>query len=136
MGFIAPLFVNVLGGVAKVIPMTVFATPIAFSISVICFTLAIFKFDFLKVAPIALQKVVDRISDSYVVVNENNKVGDVNGDGSVSVMDATMIQKHLANLTTISEDRLECADTNKDGVVSVMDATQIQRYLAQLITEF
>ena len=78
LGFIAPLFVNVLGGVAKVIPMTVFATPIAFSISVICFTLAIFKFDFLKVAPIALQKVVDRISDSYVVVNEDNVIIDFN----------------------------------------------------------
>lgn len=78
IGFITPLFVNVLGGVLKVIPMTVFATPIAFSISVICFTLAIFKFDFLKVAPIALQKVVDRISDSYVVVNENNVIIDFN----------------------------------------------------------
>ena len=78
LGFIAPLSVNVLGGVAKVIPMTVFATPIAFSISVICFTLAIFKFDFLKVAPIALQKVVDRISDSYIVVNENNIIIDFN----------------------------------------------------------
>jgi signal transduction histidine kinase len=78
LGFIAPLFVNVLGGVAKVIPMTVFATPIAFSISVICFTLAIFKFDFLKVAPIALQKVVDRISDSYIVVNEDNVIIDFN----------------------------------------------------------
>ena len=78
LGFIAPLFVNVLGGVAKVIPMTVFATPIAFSVSVICFTLAIFKFDFLKVAPIALQKVVDRISDSYVVVNEDNVIIDFN----------------------------------------------------------
>jgi len=73
-----PLLINVLGGVLKVIPMTVFATPIAFSISVICLTLAIFKFDFLKVAPIALQRIVDRISDSYVVVNEDNVIIDFN----------------------------------------------------------
>lgn len=78
MGLTCPMIVNVLGSFLKLIPMTVFATPIAFSISVICLTLAIFKFDFLKVAPIALQKVVDRISDSYVVVNEDNVIIDFN----------------------------------------------------------
>jgi len=78
IGLTCPMLVNVLGSFLKLIPMTVFATPIAFSISVICLTLAIFKFDFLKVAPIALQKVVDRISDSYVVVNEDNVIIDFN----------------------------------------------------------
>lgn len=78
LGLCCPLLINVLGGVAKIIPMTVFATPIAFSISVICLTLAIFKFDFLKVAPIALQRIVDKISDAYIVVNENNTITDFN----------------------------------------------------------
>lgn len=73
-----PLLINVLGGVLKVIPMTVFATPIAFSVSVLCLALAIFKFDFLKVTPIALQRVVDRMSDGYIIVNDENIVTDFN----------------------------------------------------------
>ena len=36
------------------------------------------KFDFLKVAPIALQRVVDRMSDCYLVINENNIITDFN----------------------------------------------------------
>lgn len=78
IGLTCPIIVNVLGSFLKLIPMTVFATPIAFSISVICLTLAIFKFDFLKVTPIALQRIVDRISDAYIVINEDNKITDFN----------------------------------------------------------
>lgn len=78
IGLACPIIINVLGSFLKIIPMTVFATPISFSISIICFALAIFKFDFLNVTPIALQKIVDRISDSYVVLNENNLVTDFN----------------------------------------------------------
>ena len=59
--------------------------------------------------------------------------GDVDGDGIVSVMDVTIIQRHIACLTTIPEDRLSYADTEKDGVISIMDATQIQMFIAKLI---
>lgn len=51
---------------------------IAFSFTVICFILAIIKFDFLNILPIALQKVVDLISDSYVIVNEDFEIVDYN----------------------------------------------------------
>ncbi len=78
LGLAIPITVNILGSFLKVIPMTVFATPIAFSISVICFALAIFKFNFLGVTPIALQKIVDRISDSYVVLNDDGCITDFN----------------------------------------------------------
>ena len=61
-----------------ILDLTVYATPISFTIAFAFFALAIFKFDFLKVAPIALQRIVDRISDSYIVVNENNVVTDFN----------------------------------------------------------
>lgn len=62
-------------------------------------------------------------------------LGDVDDDGRVSIMDATMIQRHIAQLTTISEERIKSADTDKDGKVSIMDATVIQRFIAQLIPE-
>lgn len=69
--------INVLVTVG-ILDLTVYATPISFTIAFAFFALAIFKFDFLKVAPIALQRIVDRISDSYLVVNENNVVTDFN----------------------------------------------------------
>lgn len=77
LGVSIPLIINVLGGF-KIIPMSIYITPISFTASIICFALAILKFDFLKIAPIALQRIVDRISDSYIVLNENNVVTDFN----------------------------------------------------------
>lgn len=62
-------------------------------------------------------------------------IGDVNGDGDINILDATEIQRHIAQLTTIPEDRLSCADANKDGQVNILDATHIQRFIAQLIPE-
>ena len=78
IGLACPILVNILGSFLKIVPMTVFATPITFSISIICFSFAIFKFDFLSVTPIALQKIVDRISDSYLVLNEEGYITDFN----------------------------------------------------------
>ncbi len=77
IGISIPIVTSVLGSF-QLIPMSIYITPISFSAAVLLISLAIFKFDFLKVAPIALQKVVDRISDSYVVVNEDNVIIDFN----------------------------------------------------------
>ncbi|MGI6712226.1 MAG: diguanylate cyclase [Bacillota bacterium] len=51
---------------------------IVFAVSIICFILAIIKFDFLNVIPIALQTVVDLISDGYIVINEEYEIIDYN----------------------------------------------------------
>ena len=77
IGISIPIATSVLGSF-QLIPMSIYITPIAFSIAVLFISLAIFKFDFLKVAPIALQRIVDRISDSYIVVNEDNVIIDFN----------------------------------------------------------
>lgn len=77
LGISAPVIVNILG-TFKIIPMTIYITPITFTITIVFFAIAIFKFQFLGVAPIALQKIVDRISDGYVVLDEYNKVTDFN----------------------------------------------------------
>ena len=77
LGISVPVVVNVLG-VFKIIPMSIYITPITFTVTIVMFTIAIFKFQFLGVTPIALQKIVDRISDSYVVLNDNNIITDFN----------------------------------------------------------
>ncbi|MBE6824186.1 MAG: hypothetical protein E7513_02450 [Ruminococcaceae bacterium] len=62
-------------------------------------------------------------------------LGDVDGDGKITIVDATHIQRHLASLSTLDDAQLKRADTYKDGKVSIIDATQIQRFIAQLIPQ-
>ncbi|MBQ9298123.1 MAG: PAS domain S-box protein [Clostridia bacterium] len=77
LGTLAPLIVNILGTYG-ILPMTIYLTPISFGIAVILFAFAIFKFQFLNVAPIALQRIVDQISDSYIIINDNYNITDFN----------------------------------------------------------
>ena len=77
LGVSVPVIVNILG-TFKIIPMSIYVTPITFTITIICCAIAIFKFQFLNVIPIALQKIVDRISDGYVVLDDNNVITDFN----------------------------------------------------------
>ncbi len=58
--------------------------------------------------------------------------GDVNGDNTVSIKDASAIQKHLASMALIPEERIVFADVNEDKGVSIKDATAIQKYLADM----
>lgn len=60
-----------------------------------------------------------------------NNAGDVDGTPGVSINDVTVIQKHVAELTTLEGDALMAADTNGDGVVDINDATYLQMYLAE-----
>lgn len=76
LGVSVPIIINLLGVLG--IPMTIYITPIAFTITAIFSGLAIIKFKFLKVTPIALQKIVDRISDGYVVINDEFIITDFN----------------------------------------------------------
>ena len=77
IGTMFPIMVNLLG-TFKIYDMNVCLTPISFSIAVIFYTFAILKFNFLKITPIALQKIVDRISDGYIVLDEDNVITDFN----------------------------------------------------------
>ena len=58
-------------------------------------------------------------------------LGDVDGDGEVTILDATAIQRVLAELT-VKAYIAAAADADEDGDVTIMDATAIQRHLAEL----
>ena len=59
------------------------------------------------------------------------EIGDVDGDGEVSIMDATEIQMIIAQLKPALKDT-DIADVDGDGEVSIMDATAIQMQLAKI----
>ena len=54
--------------------------------------------------------------------------GDVDGDGVVSILDATAIQMHLAMLKNY--ENIDNGDYNYDEKTTVMDATLLQQFLA------
>lgn len=62
----------------------------------------------------------------------NAVYGDVNGDGDITVVDATLVQKHVVQLETLSADKQILADVNGDNTISVVDATLIQKYIVHL----
>ena len=55
-------------------------------------------------------------------------MGDVNGDGKLTILDATSIQLHLVNKTPADFD-IRYADVDGNGSVTILDATRIQLIL-------
>ena len=78
-----------------------------------------------------------------LVIRRNTKIyedlgitiGDVTGDGEISVNDVTAIQLYLAQGLTFDSNQLKAADTNGDGVISIADVTRIQQFLTGIISE-
>lgn len=62
----------------------------------------------------------------------NAVYGELNGDGDITVVDATLVQKHVVQLETLSADKQILADVNGDNTISVVDATLIQKYIVHL----
>ena len=73
---------------------------------------------------------------SYTTEEPEEILGDVNGDGKVTIDDATLIQRYLAEMTVLTDKQLRLADVNKDGKVNIRDVSQIQRFVAEYISEF
>ena len=72
---------------------------------------------------------------TFVALDDNKEtiLGDTDGDGDVTILDATAVQRTLADLPTQSYNE-KAADADEDGEVTILDATSIQRYLADLST--
>ncbi len=66
---------------------------------------------------------------------EKYLVGDVNSDDSVSITDATTVQRFLSKSTAFSAEQKRAADVDLNGEVNVVDATYIQQYVAGIVQE-
>lgn len=60
-------------------------------------------------------------------------IGDVNSDGDISVVDATLVQKYIVGLENLTDLQKKSADVNDDNEISVVDATLIQKYIVGLV---
>lgn len=67
----------------------------------------------------------DRIVASYAVVI----YGDIDGSGSLTVMDLLRLQKHLLSVRTLDGAFLASCDINRDGRANVLDLLKLQKHL-------
>ena len=65
-------------------------------------------------------------------VDKTHKTGDTDGDGEITIIDATTIQQWLAHIIGDDDLDFEAAKTT-DNPVSVADVSRIQQHLARLI---
>ncbi len=76
LGALIPIIVNITG--MTILKMNIYVTPISFLATLILIAIAIFKYDFLNVSSIALKKIVNQMSDLYLVLNKDYEVSDCN----------------------------------------------------------
>ena len=72
---------------------------------------------------------------TFTVPENSGKIlGDADGDGELTTLDATVIQRLMAGMSVGSYDAI-LADADGDSVLTIIDATEIQRYLADMPTQ-
>lgn len=57
---------------------------------------------------------------------------DIDLDNSVTVADATLLQKYVVGIATLTDGQKLLADCNGDGVINVRDATYIQKTIVKI----
>ena len=84
----------------------------------------------------AAEEYADDNGFTFIPIGGTIVYGDVNGDGSVTIDDATLVQKAVAELAELDAKQQKAADVNGDGDVTIDDATLIQKYVAEIIDRF
>lgn len=91
----------------------------------------------------AIDLTVPYIEEIFTTYGLGELIGDVDGDNTLSILDATKIQRCLADMEKFSsDDRITgepvgesigyISDFNRDGKRDILDATKIQQYLAKI----
>lgn len=60
-------------------------------------------------------------------------VGDINGDGKITLKDATLLLQHVNKVATLENSQLAAADINGDGKITLKDATLLLQYVNKII---
>lgn len=67
---------------------------------------------------------------------DTSKYGDVDGNDTINIFDATAIQNHIAKAVLLSDDMAVLADVDANEEVNIIDVTFVQCYVAKIITSF
>lgn len=60
-------------------------------------------------------------------------VGDIDGNGKITLKDATLLLQHVNKVATLENSQLAAADINGDGKIALKDATLLLQYVNKII---
>ena len=75
----------------------------------------------------------DDVGGTFVIKAHSytsRKLGDTDGDGEMTIIDATRIQRYLVGLDEMKKVDIAVSDYDEDGELTILDCTRIQRVLA------
>ena len=81
-------------------------------------------------APTTEEPTTEEPTTEEPVTEPENIIGDVDGNGSIDINDATQLQRGLALFFIFDDAQRVRADANGDGAVNIKDVTALQRFLA------
>lgn len=64
------------------------------------------------------------------------KLGDVNYNNAIDMADVVLVQKHIAEIITLTGNDFLAADVNRNGQVDMSDVILIQNHISGVITSF
>ena len=74
----------------------------------------------------AIQKAIDLLQFAF-------KLGDINDDGVITLVDARMALQAVSQTITLSDTQILATDVNEDGKISLVDARLILQAVAGVI---
>lgn len=125
IGTLVPTIVNGLATFG-ILDISIYVTPITYIITIFCYAFAMFKFQLFKASPIALQKIVDRISDSYLVLNEDNLITDFNETflTTFGLTASNVRNVNIFDLLSSSKEKLVNEEVFKDALQEVRNSSK------------
>jgi len=72
-------------------------------------------------------------SNAVIDVYDDHTPGDLNNDGKINILDASILLRHLSNYKT--DIVLEGIDVNGDGSANILDVSALLRYIAKYLVK-
>ncbi|MEE3493290.1 dockerin type I domain-containing protein, partial [Ruminococcus sp.] len=79
---------------------------------------------------------LQKLTDDEAAINSFVLLGDADGDGDISILDATFIQRYLADFDLTVPFNENAADVDGDDDISILDAAFIQRFLVDMDVDY
>ncbi len=133
----APVAINLVG-MLNLMPVTIYMTPISFTISTLLIFIGIFKFDFLNINTIALNLIVNSISDSYIVLDQEMNITSCNKSflDTFSINKKNFINKNIFSVIKSKEEKdslkitLELIASNNQTINIQKHYEEIDKYFS------
>jgi signal transduction histidine kinase len=101
LGVSVPFVFNILL-TTSILHAPMYLTPVSFAVTIFLFSFAILRLNFLNITPIAMQRIVDLISDSFIIINQNFEVIDYN-ETFIRTFSGIFLVKRRDNLMKLLE---------------------------------